>query len=194
MKAPAALLALLLVASGPSADAHPAPNSILRLDFRADSVGAELLVPVSELGFATAAQPSVDTVAAYLMRHVAAETAGGEPWRVEITQVRATTYLEHEYFRAELTFAPPRGAAAGHFVLVSDVITHEIRNHVIFVVAEAELLGALQYPARRLDIRRPPATPASGAFRRPGERAALVGNALHEPIPRVDERRGAFAL
>ena len=44
------------------------------------------------------------------------------------------TYLEHAYFVAELRLVPPRGAPAREFVLVNDAVTHEVRNHVVFVV------------------------------------------------------------
>ena len=104
-----ALLALLCAAAVQPAGAHRAPNSILKLDFRADSVGAELLVPASELAYATGGQPSADALAAYLLRHFGAETPDGARWTVVVAGVRATTYLEHEYFRAEMTLAPPRG-------------------------------------------------------------------------------------
>ena len=53
----------------------------------------------------------------------------------------------------------PPGASARAFVLVDDAITHEVRNHVVVVLARGatnpEFLGALQYPARRLTIQRP---------------------------------------
>ena len=57
---------------------------------------------------------------------------------------------------AELHLVPPGGVAARPFVLVDDVITHEVRNHVVFVVEERadgnRLIGVLQYPHRRLAI------------------------------------------
>jgi hypothetical protein len=41
-------------------------------------------------------------------------------------------------------------------VVVDDPVTHEVRNHVVYVGAkrgeQAERLGALQYPARRLTV------------------------------------------
>jgi hypothetical protein len=163
-----ALLALLCAAAVQPAIAHRAPNSVLKLDFRAESVGAELLVPVSELAYATGATPSADALAAYLLRHVGAETAAGARWTVVVTSVRATTYFEHDYFLAELTLVPPRGASARQFVLVNDVITHEVRNHVVFVVSGTNMLGALQFPASRLFIR----SPLSAQHRHPGSSPA----------------------
>jgi hypothetical protein len=149
------LLAVQLVVPGGAALAHPAPNSIVRLDFRADGVRAEYWIPVSELEFARAADPG-GGFPAYLLRHLAAETPDGARWRVSVESVREATYLELPYLVAQLSLAPPAGAAAGDFVLVDDAVTHEVRNHVVYVVAqrgaESGLLGAMQYPARRLEI------------------------------------------
>jgi hypothetical protein len=151
----AGLLGLLAWTTG---HAHPAPNSTLRLEFLADGVQAEYWLPVSELDHARAADRSDADFPAYLLRHVAAETPAGTPWRVTVTGVREANYLDHAYLVAELTLAPPPGALARQFVLIGDAVTHEVRNHVIYVVdnrgADSQLLGALQYPARRLVITR----------------------------------------
>jgi hypothetical protein len=149
--------ALFLLAAAASVGAHQAPNSLLRLDIRADAVHAECWVPVSELDFARAAEPGGD-LAAYLLRHIAAETAAGARWRVAVEALRDATYLGHAYVVADLTLAPPAGASTGEFVLFDDAVTHEVRNHVVYVVARrgdaSALIGALQYPARRLDVAR----------------------------------------
>ena len=135
--------------------AHPAPSSIVRLEFRADVVRAEYWLPVSELQYARAADPAGD-VRAYLLRHVAAETRTGARWRVAIESLRDATYLDQAYLVATLELAPPVDAGASDFVLVDDAVTHEVRNHVVYVVArrgpESGLVGALQYPARRLEV------------------------------------------
>jgi hypothetical protein len=149
----AGLLGLLAWTTG---HAHPAPNSLLRLEFLGDAVRAEYWLPRSELAHARAAHQPDPGFPAYLLRHLAAETPAGKPWRVTVEAVREATYLDHPYLVAELTLAPPPGAPARPFVLVDDAVTHEVRNHVIYVVdtrgADSQLLGALQYPARRLQI------------------------------------------
>jgi hypothetical protein len=64
-------------------------------------------------------------------------------------------------------------------VFIDDAITHEVRNHVVVVVAMRDyadlalesgplMLGALQYPARRLAIQRP----ADASVNAPGRRPA----------------------
>lgn len=153
----AALAGYLLLCAA-AAGAHPAPNSMLRFEFRADVVLAEYWVPVSELTWARAADPA-GGFPVYLLRHVAAETKAGAAWKVSVESVRESSYLDHPYLVAELRLAPPAGVTAREFTLVDDVVTHEVRNHVVFVTARhgsgADLLGALQYPARRLRVAAP---------------------------------------
>ena len=152
----AGVLGALLSAA---ATAHPAPNSLLKLEFGADSVHAEYWVPESELAYARAADPAGTEFASYLMRHFAVETPQGEAWKIKVGSIRATTYLDHAYLVAQLTLAPPAGASVRHFVLIDDAVTHEVRNHIVYVVTSGsdavDLLGTLQYPARRLEIAPP---------------------------------------
>jgi len=90
-----AALTLFLGLLAGAANAHPAPNSTLRLEFRADAVHAEYWVPVSELAFARAADPAGEEFPAYLLRHFAVETPDGKAWRVSVNRVREADYLEH---------------------------------------------------------------------------------------------------
>jgi len=151
----AALLALLSA----GAAAHPAPNSLLKLDFETSGVRAEYWVPVSELAYARAADTRGGGFADYLLRHVAAESPGGVPWRVSVAGVREATYADHAYLVADLSLQPPAGASPRAFVLLDDAVTHEVRNHVVYVLtrrdAGSDLLGLLQYPTRRLEIAAP---------------------------------------
>jgi hypothetical protein len=153
LKRDALALGILLAVFTSAAFAHPAPNSVLRLDFAAHAVHAEYWVPISELEYARAADPAGE-FPAYLLRHVAAETSAGRRWRIAVDGVRQQTYLDQPYLVATLTLVPPPGAPAREFVLVDDAVTHEVRNHRVYVVARrgatADVIGALQYPARRL--------------------------------------------
>jgi hypothetical protein len=154
----ASILAVLCATAWGLALAHSAPNSMVKLDFMAYSVRAEVLVPESELAFATAAR-GAEPFAAYLLRHLSAETAQGLAWKTDVRSVRSTSYFDHPYLSAEVEFTPPAGASAHSFVLVDDAVTHEVRNHVVVVLARGpvnpQVLGALQYPARRLTVARP---------------------------------------
>jgi hypothetical protein len=150
-----AALPVLLFTWCALAGAHPAPNSTLRLEFGAQAVRAEYWVPVSELAYARAADAGGDFTA-YLMRHLSAQTPQGTAWQVAVDAVREDRYLDHDFLVARLTLRPPPGSTVQAFVLLDDAVTHEVRNHVVFVVArhgdEAEMVGALQYPQRRLAI------------------------------------------
>jgi hypothetical protein len=151
-RAGAGALVTLLAAA---ASAHPAPNSMLKLDFQPAQVRAEYWVPVSELAYARAADAG-GGFPDYLLRHLAAESADGVRWQVSVTAVREDHYADHPYLVADLRLVPPAGASPRAFVLLDDAVTHEVRNHVVYVVARhdagSELLGLLQYPARRLQI------------------------------------------
>jgi len=160
-----AFLLTALLAFTARALAHHAPNSFVRFDFRAHSVLAELMIPQSELKYAMDGAPTADALPAYLLKHVGAATPQGAAFRVRITAVRATTYLAQPYFVAKLELVPPAGGSVRDFLFTNDAITHEVRNHVVFVVAERDyadprleaqpaFLGALQYPTRQLAIRR----------------------------------------
>jgi len=148
--------ALFMAAACSRAFAHSAPQSIVKIEFLPHSVRAEILVPESELAFATAAENASLPFAQYLLRHLAAETSSGVAWTVAVRAVRNTRYLEHPYLLAEVELTPPAGASLQSFVLVDDVVTHEVRNHVVMVLAlgaaNPRFLGALQYPQRRLAI------------------------------------------
>jgi hypothetical protein len=152
-----AVLAGLL--GSPAGYPHPAPSSLLRLEFQSHVVDAEYWLPVSELAHARAADRADADFTAYLLRHLAAETPAGKPWQVTVRRVRETSYLDHAYLVAELRLAPPRSAPVRPLVLIEDAVTHEVRNHVVYVVEKhgtgSQLLGALQYPARRLEILAP---------------------------------------
>jgi hypothetical protein len=139
--------------------AHRAPNSVVRLEFGAQRVSAEVMVPRSELAVALPGDQSEPEFIAYLLRHIAVETPDGIPWRIQVRGVRDASYLEHDYLLADIDLVPPRDASPLRFVLVDDAVTHEVRNHVVWVVSSQGdgLLGALQYPARRLVIERQPA-------------------------------------
>jgi hypothetical protein len=159
------LLALMLAACAGVAWAHSAPNSWVKVSFLAHSVQAEVRVPESELAFATAAERAQEPFEKYLLRHLSAETNEGVPWSVKVQSVRSTVYLDHAYLSADVELTPPAGASPDDFVLVDDVITHEVRNHTVLVLAQeagnSRMVGALQYPARRLTVQRPAVAAAS---------------------------------
>ena len=125
-----------------------------KLDFLARAVRAEILVPESELAFATAADP------ANLSRRICCVTSRsrprGAPWKIEVLVGTRHHVSRPCLFAAEVVLTPPAGHSDAHFVLVDDAVTHEVRNHVIVVLAQTSaapvMLGALQHPVRTLQI------------------------------------------
>jgi hypothetical protein len=138
-----------------AATAHPSPNSSLRLEFLADAVRAEYWLPVSELAHARARDPAGD-LPSYLLKRMSAQSPSGAPWRIAVEHIREDRYLDHEYLVAELSLTPPAGQPANRLLLTEDVITHEVRNHRVFVIrnlpAGNRLMGTLQHPARHIDL------------------------------------------
>jgi hypothetical protein len=155
LKARVAELALIGLLAAAATRSHPAPNSMLRLDFESRAVRAEYWLPVSELGYARAREADAD-LSSYLLRRVGAESTSGAEWSIRVEIIREDRYLDHDYLVAELRMVPPAGEDVRSFVLVDDAITHEVRNHVVFVVETRtggnRLIGALQYPERRLPV------------------------------------------
>ena len=162
-----ALFALVTI----RATAHPAPNSVINLDFGRNSVRAELLIPTSELRYALAAdgieRSSIAAddppVAAYLSRHVALVAPAGIRWHGVAVSRHLQALAGHEYLVAALDFTPPAGSTTRRFVFQADPVTHEVRNHYLMVIARSdylgglvgdrpELIGFLQYPSRELEL------------------------------------------
>jgi len=175
---PVLLLALLTATRAP---AHPAPNSVVNLDFGRSSVRAELLLPTSELRYALAAEgferssiaADDPAIARYLDRHVAIATRAGGRWHGALHSSQLQTLIGHEYLVAVLDFTPPAGSTTRQFVFQADPITHEVRNHYLMVVARSdysggivgdqpELIGFLQYPGRELEVARVPGNSGRG--------------------------------
>ncbi len=174
---PVALLALVAI----RATAHPAPNSVVNLDFGRNAVHAELLLPTSELRYALAAEGIVRSsiaadepaIAGYLARHVAVAAPAGGLWHGAPRATHLEALAGHEYLVAAFDFTPPAGATTRQFVLHADPVTHEVRNHYLMVIARSdylgglvgdrpELVGFLQYPARELEVVRAAGNPGRG--------------------------------
>jgi len=164
---PFALFALFAI----RAAAHPAPNSVINLDFGRSSVHAELLLPTSELRYALAAEgierssfsAGDPAITDYLARHVAVATLAGGRWHSAVRSGHLQGFDGHEYLVAALDFTPPASSTTRQFVFQADPVTHEVRNHYLMVVARSdyraglvgdqpELIGFLQYPRRELAV------------------------------------------
>jgi hypothetical protein len=173
-----ALLALAAI----RATAHPAPNSVVSLDFGRNFVRVELLLPTSELRYALSAEgverssfaADDPVIAEYLTRHVVLIAPdGGGRWQGAARPSHLQTLAGHEYLVAALDFTPPTGATTRQFIFQADPVTHEVRNHHLMVVARSdyrgglvgdqpELIGFLQYPGRTIEVMRAAGHPGRG--------------------------------
>jgi hypothetical protein len=161
--------------------AHPAPNSVIKLDFGRNSVRAEMLLPTSELRYALAAEgiqrssiaADDPLIAGYLARHIALATPAGSNWHGALRSSYLQSSAGHEYLVAAFEFTPPAASTTREFVFHADPITHEVRNHVLMVLARSdyrtgligdqpELVGFLQYPHRELTVVRAAGKPGGG--------------------------------
>jgi hypothetical protein len=170
-----ALLALLALLVAAPAAAHLMPNSVISLDFDRASVGAELLIPASELGYATDHRLAVSAatgvgaerpfLAAYIRSHLAMAAPDGRPWRVAITgfEVRADAW--NTDIAATLRLTPPPGASARRMTLAYDGVIDRVANHFVLVFARSdfgagtlanspEMIGGLQGSVHTLPIDR----------------------------------------
>ena len=171
----------LLALGALRAVAHPAPNSVIKLDFGRNSVRAEMLLPISELRYALAAEglersaiPGDDPqITDYLARHVTLAAPMGGNWHGALRSSHLQAFAGHEYLVAACDFTPPVGSTTREFILHADPITHEVRNHVLMVLARSdyrtgligdqpELVGFLQYPHRELTVVRAAGRPGRG--------------------------------
>jgi hypothetical protein len=133
------LFAIVSVWVGP-AMAHSMYQSAVLLDFRGNTVNAELQLPVDRLSISF--RQTVDeehypaertALKSYVLAHVYPVTADGKHFSVQFVSMAIATVEKAPYLVVHLVFTPPPGASADLFTLNYDVITHEIVTHVVLV-------------------------------------------------------------
>jgi hypothetical protein len=140
----AVLIALGLMLAN-IAGAHPMLNSVVLLDIRDRTVGAEVRVPSSELELATklkleggdALETQRGALEAYLLSHIQVSSANGQNWAVavdtlELGMEQGANGAYNELV-ATLTLTPPAGVDPRAFTLQYDAVVREVRDHVAFV-------------------------------------------------------------
>jgi HupE / UreJ protein len=138
--------------------AHPMPSSVLLLDVHEQNVGAELQVPLSQLGLALKENMlgEPESVLAeyraelesYLVEHIHPLTPAGEPWKVTVEDLMVkaaeqTSTGPYQELVAALTFTPPSGASTRQFTLDYDAVIHQVVTHVILVSIRQDWLNGI---------------------------------------------------
>ena len=120
--------------------AHSMYQSAVLLDFRGNTVDAELQLPVDRLSISF--RQTVDEehfagerlgLETYVLAHVHPVTSDGKRFSVKFVSMGIQTVENAPYLVVHLVFSPPAGMNADLFTLNYDVITHEIVTHVVLV-------------------------------------------------------------
>jgi hypothetical protein len=160
---------MVLAMATPAAWGHPSPQSEVLLEGRADSVRAEVTLPVDELALAFGrplAGPSQNRVlvsdeeiAAYLVAHIRPVAPDGRAWTVKVGKVRWLLYQRPADVVAFVTLRPPAGAPLDRFTLDFDAIAHHVQSHITVVALRADveaaprIVGTLRFGQRSVAVR-----------------------------------------
>ncbi len=161
--------ALCLALAMAAARGHPSPHSEIMLEGHADSVRAEITLPLDELALAFG-EPLVDApsnhvlvgdahIAAYLAAHIRPVAPDGRAWTVKVVNVRWLLHQRPADVRAIVTLRPPAGAPLDRFTLQVDAIAHHVQSHMTVVAlrtdetAPARIIGTLRFGQRSLAVR-----------------------------------------
>lgn len=164
------VLAAALALAAP-ASAHLTPNSEVRLDFSRDSVIAEVLIPLGELGYAMGAPiperlgPAPASLNAYVAPRLSARTPDGRAWTSRLVRARIVADAGGPDYLAEVRLTPPPGADPRRFDLTDTAVIDRVRNHFVLVLVRTDygggqmaetprLLGGLQWDQSTLRVDR----------------------------------------
>ena len=120
--------------------AHSMYQSAVLLDFRGNTVAAELQLPVDRLSISFRQTVDEDhfpterdALQTYVLAHVHPVASDGRPFSVQFVSMSIQTVEKAPYLVVHLLLTPPSGATTDLFTLNYDVITHEIVTHVVLV-------------------------------------------------------------
>lgn len=170
-----ALTVLLLsaVVSGQSASAHPMPHSIVALDLGADSVTANLRIPVGDLSIASGIDLTGDDadsalaghradLVAYLTEHLRPVSADGSAWTVAVgnlalSQAEQTGSGLYREITGRAVLTPPGGKSLQKFVFHLDPVIHQVATHTILVTIrgagdEVTEIGTVSIDSRTMTV------------------------------------------
>lgn len=152
--------------------AHSMYQSAVLLDFRGNTVQAELQLPVDRLSISFRQTVDADhfpaersALKSYVLAHVHPATSDGRPLSVQFLSMGIETVERAPYLVVHLLFTPPPKATVDLFTLNYDVITHQIVTHVVLVSIRSDsnahippndplLIGMLRGPRKSILIDR----------------------------------------
>ena len=121
-------------------------QSAVLLDFRGNTVDAELQLPVDRLSISFR-QPVDDNhlaleraaLISYVLAHVHPVTVANWPFEVAFRDMHIETIERAPYLIVHLVLTPPAHTEPDLFDLYYDVITHEIVTHVVLVSIRSDV-------------------------------------------------------
>jgi hypothetical protein len=139
---------MILLCCGLLSQAHPMPNSLVRIKVQTNRVDAELKLPLTELQIAFGKPLSQhpgqiiddygNALKTYLLEHVKPTTPEGQNWSVAVDSLNidsAEQTLTGKYYELNvfMRLIPPPQASTRHFLLTYDVIIHQLVTHKAIV-------------------------------------------------------------
>lgn len=143
-----AVMLILLSSPVSTATAHEMPSSAVSLDFEADRVTAELVLPLDrlEIAFGQTLTDSPSDVLTkhsnqlgpYILQHVHPVSPIGDEWTVTVTDMSLQMDAQPYDLIVQLAMTPPDGAPVDRFTFRYDVIVHQLVTHSVIVSVRSD--------------------------------------------------------
>jgi HupE / UreJ protein len=176
-----ALLSLMIILLAPPLLAHLTPNSEIALDFNADHVLVDAIIPEGDYRAAANPPPGRDTALAarWLAGQVAATSPDGRAWRVTVESAEFDRRAGPPDLFARIRLTPPPGASPRALTLRWSAVVAQTPDHFALILVGAdhgagvirddrELIGAVRGSQQTVTINRGTASQWGGfraAFR-----------------------------
>jgi hypothetical protein len=161
---------IVMCAWSAPAEAHSMYQSAVLLDFRGNTVQAELQLPVDRLSIsfrqpvdASHFAEEQSALQSYVLAHVHPVSSDGRPFSVSWISMNIQTVEKAPYVVVHLSLGPPSGAKVDLFTLNYDVIAHEIVTHVVLVSIRSDSQAHI-----------PPADPILVGIIRAGQKSVVI--------------------
>lgn len=134
-----------LLAAAAVANAHPQPSTLILFDAGSSGVTAELHVPLPELelafGHGVTRRPLTEweqPFRSYLLAHFRLATSSGDFWSAQVIRAELVNSEQSQTgsfpeIVTHLALTPPPGASPRDFVLLHDLILHQVVTHKALV-------------------------------------------------------------